>query len=88
MTILDGIPVADASLEVGSDAGEWGTTVTVQLRLDNAIPGMAIQTLAGKAVRRLKSVVETGEAPRTDHTPSARSDAGEQSQSARCAGCT
>ena len=79
MTILDGIPVADASLEVGSDAGEWGTTVTVQLRLEAAIPGMATQTLAGKAVRRLKSVAETGEAPRTDHNLSARADAGEQS---------
>ena len=75
--VLDGIPVADASLETGPDAGEWGTTVTVRLRVDAPVPGMATQTLAGKAVRRLKALAETGETPTTDHNPSARADAGE-----------
>ncbi len=42
-------------------------------------PGMATQVLAGKAVRRLKALCETGEIPNTDFNPSARDDAGERS---------
>ena len=75
--VLDGIPVADASLDFGPDAGDWGTVVTVALRVESAVPGMATQALAGKAVRRLKARAETGEVPTTAHNPSAREDAGE-----------
>jgi hypothetical protein len=75
--MLDGIPVADASLRVGDTTDAWGTTVTVRLRLSAPVPGMAAQALAGKAVRRLKALAETGEVPTTDHNPSARADAGE-----------
>ena len=39
---------------------------------------MATQVLAGKAVRRLKALVETGEVPTTDHNPAYRADAGEK----------
>jgi len=75
--VLDGIPVADASLDFGPDAGDWGTVVTVALRVESAVPGMTTQALAGKAVRRLKARAETGEVPTTAHNPSAREDAGE-----------
>jgi hypothetical protein len=73
--VLDGVPVADASLEFGPQAGDWGMTVTVTLRLEAAVPGMAAQVLAGKVVRRLKALAETGEVPTTAHNPSARADA-------------
>jgi hypothetical protein len=75
--VLAGIPVADASLEVGRDAGAWGTIVTVGLRLEAPVPGMAADVLAGKVVRRLKALAETGEVPTTAANPSARADAGE-----------
>jgi hypothetical protein len=39
---------------------------------------MATQVLAGKAVRRLKALCETGEIPSTEFNPSARGDAGEE----------
>ena len=77
--VLDGVPVADASLEFGPQAGDWGMTVTVRLRLEAAVPGMAAQVLAGKVVRRLKALAETGEVPTTAHNPSARPDAPEAS---------
>ncbi len=76
--VLDGIPVADALLQVGEQDGEWGTTTTIDLELSAPVPGMAAQTLAGKALRRLKSLAETGEIPSTDRNPSARPDAGEE----------
>jgi len=78
--ILEGIPVADASLEFGDELTDWGRVVTVTLRLETAVPRMAAATLAGKVVRRLKALVETGEVPTTAHNPSARSDAGEEEQ--------
>ena len=73
-TILDGIPVAEASLELGPETGAWGTTATVALRLEAAVPGTATALLAGKAVRRLKALAETGEVPTTERSPSARED--------------
>ena len=76
--VLDGIPVADASLDFGPEARGWGTTVTLDLRLEAPVPGTATQALAGKAVRRLKALAETGEVPTTERNPSARSDAGEK----------
>jgi hypothetical protein len=75
--VLEGIPVADASLQFGPVMGDWGTKVTVELRLEAPVPGMATQTLAGKVVRRLKAVAETGEVPTTAHNPSWRADSGE-----------
>jgi hypothetical protein len=75
--VLEGIPVADATLDFGPQAGEWGMTVTVTLRLESAVPGVAAPTLAGKVVRRLKALAETGEVPTTAHNPSARPDAGQ-----------
>jgi len=75
--ILDGIPVADASLEVSEAQDAWGTTVSLRIQLSGPVPGIAARALAGKAVRRLKALAETGEVPTTDHNPSARADAGE-----------
>ncbi len=75
--VLEGIPVADATLEFGAHDGDWGQTVTVALRLEAAVPGVAAQVLAGKIVRRLKALAETGEVPTTAHNPSARGDAQE-----------
>ncbi len=76
-TILDGIPVAEAKLSVGEQDGDWGRTTTLDLVLSAPVPGMATQTLTGKALRRLKAVCETGEIPTTAFNPSARDDAGE-----------
>ena len=75
--ILKDVPVADASLSIGDPDRDWGTTVTLELRLSAPVPAMATQTLAGKAVRRLKALCETGEIPTTASNPSARDDAGE-----------
>ena len=75
--ILHEIPVKDASLTIGEPDRDWGRTVTIDLQLSAPVPGMATQLLAGKAVRRLKALCETGEIPNTDFNPSARSDAGE-----------
>jgi hypothetical protein len=75
--VLDGIPVSQASLSFGRQIPEWGLVVSVDLTLEQPVPGMAAQALAGKAVRRLKALVETGEVPTTAHNPSARPDAGE-----------
>jgi hypothetical protein len=74
---FEGIPVKDASLQVGDEDRDWGRTVTLSVELSAPVPGMAAQTLAGKAVRRLKALCETGEIPNTDFNPSARADAGE-----------
>jgi hypothetical protein len=70
--VLVGMPVAEAFLEIGPEIPDWGTTATVTLKLKSAVPGMATQTLAGKAVRRLKALAETGEVPTTEHNPSGR----------------
>jgi len=75
--ILAGIPVRDASIELGEEDRDWGRTVALRLELAATVPGMAAQALAGKAVRRLKALCETGEIPTTDFNPSARPDAGE-----------
>jgi hypothetical protein len=72
--ILGDLPVADATLDFGPPAGDWGIVVTVGLRLETAVPGMATQVLAGKVVRRLKALAETGEVPTTAHNPSARDE--------------
>jgi hypothetical protein len=78
-TIMDGIPLESATTQYGQSVGDWGLAVTVHLRLAEPMPDMAANTLAGKAVRRLKALVETGEAPTTARNPAAREDAGESS---------
>ena len=57
---------------------DWGTIVTVDLRLESATPGVATRAQAGKVVRRLKALAETGEVPTTARNPAARSDAAEE----------
>lgn len=73
--VLEGIPVADAELDFGPEVPGWGATVGLQLKVDAPVPGMATAILAGKALRRLKAMAETGEAPTTAKNPSARPDA-------------
>jgi hypothetical protein len=75
--VLKDVPLADASLSIGEPDRDWGTTVTLELRLSAPVPGMATQALTGKAVRRLKALCETGEIPSTAFNPAARDDAGE-----------
>ena len=79
--ILAGIPVKDASLNIGAEDRDWGRTVSLDLELSAPVPGTGAQALAGKAVRRLKSLCETGEIPNTDRNPAARDDAGEETSS-------
>ena len=75
--ILQGIPVADASIAIGEEDRDWGRTTTLDLQLTASLPETATHVLAGKALRRLKALAETGEMPTTDFNPSARDDAGE-----------
>jgi hypothetical protein len=63
------------SISFGLGQGAWGTTVTVSLELDASLPRPAVQLVAGKAIRRLKALAETGEVPTPEHNPSARADA-------------
>jgi len=72
--VLDGMPVTEAFLEFGPEIRDWGTTATVTLELQSAVPGIATQTLAGTAVRRLKALAEAGEVPTTEHNPSGRDE--------------
>jgi hypothetical protein len=77
--VLAGLPsVADAQLQVGSEDRDFGRTTTLELELETAMPGMGTDLLAGKALRRLKSLAETGEVPTTDHNPAYRPDAGQE----------
>ena len=75
--ILKDLPVAAASLTIGGPDRDWGSTVTLELRLSTAVPDIGTQTLTGKALRRLKALCETGEIPSTAFNPAARDDAGE-----------
>jgi hypothetical protein len=77
--VLAGLPpVADVALTVGAEDRDFGRTVTLTLELDAALPGTATHILAGKALRRLKALAETGEVATTDHNPAYRPDAGEE----------
>jgi hypothetical protein len=77
--VLAGLPpIADVSLTVGAEDRDFGRTATLELTLEAAAPTMATHILAGKAVRRLKALAETGEVPTTDHNPAYRPDAGEE----------
>lgn len=70
--VLDGLPARRGSILFGSDQGDWGTTVTLSLELDVPLPRSAARPLAGKAIRRLKALAETGEVPTAARNPSAR----------------
>jgi hypothetical protein len=71
--VLDGAPVREASADFGGEVGDWGeTTATVRLEFDRPVPRAAAQLLAGKTVRRLKALAETGEIPTTEGNPSVR----------------
>jgi hypothetical protein len=63
--LLEDIPVAEAAVEYGALLEDWGRVTTVTLRLETAVPGVAANALAGKVVRRLKALAETGEVPVT-----------------------
>jgi hypothetical protein len=77
--VLAGLPpVADVVLTVGGEDRDFGRTATLELTLDAALPGTATHVLAGKALRRLKALAETGEVPTTDHNPAYRPDAGQE----------
>jgi len=60
--------------------GEWGTEVTLRLGLHLPTPvarladalNLVPRTLLGGVLRRLKSLVETGEIPNTAANPAAR----------------
>jgi len=78
--VLDGIPVHDAPLEIGGVLDDWGTVATLRLRFATAMPKPVARALAGKAVRRLKALAETGEVPTTAHNPSGRPGAGEDAR--------
>lgn len=72
--VLDGIPATSSTLRVGADQGSWGTTWTLELALDAPLPDVATGALAGKAIRRLKALAETGEMPTTAHNPAYRGE--------------
>jgi hypothetical protein len=77
--VLAGLPgTARAELEVGDEDRDFGRTTSLTLELEEALPGMATHVLAGKALRRLKALVETGEVPTTERNPSYRADAGQE----------
>ena len=78
--VLDGLPVSQATLETAAGTDDWGTTTTLVVRFDAPLPRTAAQTLAGRAVRRLKAVAETGEAPTTERNPSARASSSEDAR--------
>jgi hypothetical protein len=77
--VLAGLPpISDVALTVGDEDRDFGRTATLELTLQAAVPGMATHVLAGKALRRLKALAETGEVPTTDHNPAYRPDAGQE----------
>jgi hypothetical protein len=77
--VLAGLPpVTDVALEVGEEDRDFGRTTRLRLELEAALPELATHVLAGKALRRLKALVETGEVPTTDHNPAYRADAGQE----------
>lgn len=77
--VLAGLPpVADVALKIGDEDRDFGRTTTLRLELDAALPDLATHVLAGKALRRLKALVETGEVPTTDDNAAHRVDAGQE----------
>lgn len=80
---VEGAPLPyEATIEFEPESGDRGTTVTLRVRYDppggslgdGAMQRLGIvpESLAGQALRRFKSLVETGEIPSTEANPSAR----------------
>ena len=59
----------EAALEFRPGPGEWGTEVVLTLTTGK---GKVQRMRADKALRRLKSLAETGEVPTTERNPAAR----------------
>ena len=72
----------EGSVEFRGAPGEWGTELTLRVRFDPPagpvgdvaarVFGDAPKLVLEKALRRFKSLVETGEIPTTERNPSAR----------------
>ncbi|MDO9353764.1 MAG: hypothetical protein Q7T55_08715 [Solirubrobacteraceae bacterium] len=75
-TVLEGLEIRPDEVIMLFAQGRpgWGNEATAEVRFTDAVPEMGAELLAGKLVRRFKSLVETGEVPTTAHNPSARSD--------------
>ena len=77
-------PQLEGALELARAPGDWGTQVTLRMSLE--APGGGVgralakmfdrvpKLFAEKALRRLKSLAETGEVPTLRHNPAARND--------------
>ena len=73
---------SEGAVEFRDGPGEWGTEITLRVRFQppGGRAGAAVANLVdeppklalAKALRRFKSLVETGEMPSTDRNPSAR----------------
>ncbi len=74
--VLDGVPATEATLAFGADARDGGIVTELTVRLDAPMPAPAAQALAGRAVRRLKALAESGEVPTKERNPSGREEAG------------
>jgi uncharacterized membrane protein len=83
---VDGAPLPnEGSVRFHPAPGDWGTEVTLRFRfalpggpLGNTVAkrlGIVPRMLAEKALRRFKSLAETGEIPRLKHNPAARPSA-------------
>lgn len=74
----------EGSLRLSAAPGDRGTEVRLYFRFDPPggilgdtvvkLLGFAPRMVAEKALRRFKSLVETGEIPTTEHQPTARAD--------------
>lgn len=83
---VEGAPVPnEVEVRFRPAPGDWGTVITLSFRfeppagaLGSSIAqriGMVPRLLAEKALRRFKSLAETGEIPTLRHNPAARADA-------------
>jgi hypothetical protein len=74
-TRTDVLEGAEASASFSPAPGDWGTVATLTVRGGN---GMASRLKLGRALRRFKSLAETGEIPTLEHNPSARPGPGDK----------
>lgn len=72
--VLEGLEVQpdDVTMLFAPGRPGWGNEATAEVRFPGAVPSIGADLLAGKLVRRFKSLVESGEVPTTAHNPSAR----------------
>ncbi len=71
--VLEGV---EASASFSPAPGDWGTVATLTVRGGGT--GMVSRLKAGRALRRFKSLAETGEIPTLEHNPSARPGPGDK----------